>query len=69
MAVFADSGVAWGQSTSVLYGGNQKEPVSSVGLAWRVNLMGFAVAEIDWVRPLDRPGRGWLWQFNLIPGF
>ena len=32
MAVFADSGVAWGQSTSMLYGGNQKEPVSSVGV-------------------------------------
>jgi hypothetical protein len=69
MAVFADTGVAWGQSTSVLYGGNKKEPVSSVGVAMRANLMGFAVAEIDYVRPLDRPGRGWLWRFNLIPGF
>ena len=54
MAVFADSGVAWGQSTSTLYGGNQKEPVSSVGVAMRANLFGFAVAEIDFVRPLDR---------------
>jgi hypothetical protein len=35
----------------------------------RINLLGFAVAEIDYVRPLDRPGRGWLWQFNLRPGF
>ena len=69
MAVFADSGVAWGQSTSVLYGGNAKEPVASAGIAMRANLFGFAVAEIDFVRPLDRPGRGWLWQFNLMPGF
>ena len=43
--------------------------MSSVGVAMRANLFGFAVAEIDYVRPLDRPGRGWLWQFNLMPGF
>jgi Tol biopolymer transport system component len=69
MAVFADSGVAWGQSGSTLFGGANKEPVSSVGAAMRVNLFGFAVGEIDYVRPLDRPGRGWIWQFNLMPGF
>jgi outer membrane protein assembly factor BamA len=69
MAVFADSGVAWGQTNSVLFGGNNKEPVSSVGAAMRVNLFGFAVGEIDYVRPLDRPGKGWMWQFNLRPGF
>ena len=34
-----------------------------------VDLLGFAIAEIDYVRPLDRPGRGWLWQFSLRPGF
>jgi Tol biopolymer transport system component len=69
MAVFADSGVAWGQNNSVFFGGSNKEPVTSVGAAMRVNLFGFAVGEIDFVRPLDRPGRGWLWQFNLMPGF
>ena len=69
MAVFADSGVAWGQNNSVQFGGSNKEPVSSVGVAMRVNLFGFAVGELDYVRPLDRPGRGWLWQFNLMPGF
>jgi hypothetical protein len=69
MAFFADSGVAWGQSSSALFGGSNKEPVSSAGIAMRANLFGFAVAEIDYVRPLDRPGRGWLWQFNLMPGF
>ena len=69
MALFADSGVAWGQTNSTLFGGANKEPVSSVGVAMRVNLFGFAVGEIDYVRPLDRPERGWLWQFNLMPGF
>ena len=68
MAFFADGGVAWGQTTSTLYGGSNKEPVQSAGIAMRVNLFGFAVGEIDYVRPLDRPGRGWLWQFNLHAG-
>ena len=69
MAIFADAGVAWGQSTSTLFGGGDKDPVTSVGAAIRVNLFGFAVGEIDYVRPLDRPGKGWMWQFNLRPGF
>jgi hypothetical protein len=43
--------------------------VSSVGIAWRANLFNFAIAEVDFVRPLDRPERGWLWQFNFMPGF
>jgi outer membrane protein assembly factor BamA len=70
MALFADSGVAWGQANSLQFAhGSNKDPVSSVGAAMRANLFGFAVAELDYVRPLDRPDRGWLWQFNLMPGF
>jgi hypothetical protein len=69
LAVFSDAGVAWGRNSSPRCAGGDREPVASVGAAARVNLLGFAVAEIDYVRPLDRPGRGWLWQFNLRPGF
>jgi hypothetical protein len=32
-------------------------------------VLGFAIAEIDYVRPLDRSRKGWLWQFGLTPGF
>ena len=67
--MFSDAGVAWGRSSSSFLTGSDKEPVVSVGAAARINLFGFAVAEIDYVRPLDRPGRGWLWQFNFRPGF
>jgi hypothetical protein len=24
---------------------------------------------VDLVRPFDRPGKGWVWQFELQPGF
>ena len=68
-AFFTDAGVAWGQSlrAGTLPGDNR--PVVSVGAALRVNVLNFAIAEIDFVRPLDRPGRGWMWQFQFRPGF
>jgi outer membrane protein assembly factor BamA len=69
LAVFGDAGAAWDRSRSLRFSGPERSFVRSVGAAARVNVMGFAVAEIDYVRPLDRPGRGWLWQFNLRPGF
>jgi Tol biopolymer transport system component len=69
MALFTDAGVAWDRTTRPGFSAAAREPVVSVGAAMRINVLGFAVAEIDYVRPLDRPGRGWLWQFNLRPGF
>ena len=68
-AVFADAGVAWGFSERAGFARGDEQPVVSYGVAIRANVLGFAVAEIDYVRPLDRPGRGWLWQFSLRPGF
>jgi outer membrane protein assembly factor BamA len=67
MAIFGDAGVAWFKDASSRFSGDKK-PVASVGAAMRVNLFGFAVGEINYVKPLDR-NRGWLWQFNLMPGF
>jgi Tol biopolymer transport system component len=71
LGVFADAGVAWGQIEpgGPSIGLAEREPVASWGAVARINVLGFAVAEINFVRPLDRPGRGWLWQFNLMPGF
>ena len=69
LAFFGDAGLAWTADISPAFTGGDREWVRSVGTALRVNLFGYAVAEIDLVRPLDRPQRGWLWQFNLMPGF
>ena len=68
VGVFGDAGVAWNQANSLAFNGDHK-PVSSVGAVARVNLFGFAIAEFDYAHPLDRPGRGWVWQFNFSPGF
>jgi hypothetical protein len=69
MALFTDTGVAWDRTTRPGFSAADREPVVSVGAAMRINVLGFMVAEIDYVRPLDRPGRGWLWQFSFRPGF
>jgi hypothetical protein len=69
VGLFADGGVAWnsGQRPS-LFGGS-RDGVSSAGVALRVNLFGFAVGEFDFARPFQRPGRGWIFSFNLTPGW
>jgi Tol biopolymer transport system component len=69
IGVFADAGAAWAQGSSLRISGTDRNLVRSVGALLRVNLMGFAVGQLDYSRPLDRPGRGWIWQFSLRPGF
>jgi Tol biopolymer transport system component len=70
VAFFLDGGVTWnkGQKPSFFDGGT-REPVTSGGVSLRTSLLGFATAQIDYARPFDRPGRGWVWGFSLTPGF
>jgi Tol biopolymer transport system component len=67
LALFGDAGWAWGGSRLGFVDGD-REAVTSIGAALRANVFGFAVAEIDYVKPLNRD-RGWIWQFSLRPGF
>ena len=69
LALFGDAGIAWARDRSPSFAGGDREWVRSAGIALRFNAFGYAIGEIDYVRPLDRPGRGWVWQFNLTPGF
>ncbi|HUQ87064.1 MAG TPA: BamA/TamA family outer membrane protein [Vicinamibacterales bacterium] len=69
MAFFADAGQAWTKGTKPNFAGGDRNWARSAGAALRVNVLGFAIAEIDYVRPLDRSRKGWLWQFGLTPGF
>jgi len=38
-------------------------------LRMTANLFGVAVGEFDVARPFQRASRGWVYQFNLTPGF
>jgi Tol biopolymer transport system component len=74
--LFYDAGLAWGGHRPLLdLGVAPGEPVpfaervlSSAGIGGRINLFGFAILEVDFVRPLVGE-RGWFWQFALQPGF
>src|SRR5918994_5331406 len=62
--VFGDAGLAWDTvNKPSVFGSGTRDPVFSAGAGLRLNLLGFAVAELDLVRPFDRPGKGWVWQF------
>jgi outer membrane protein assembly factor BamA len=69
VALFGDAGTAWyaDQRPSVLRG--SRAAVTSAGVAVRVNLLGFAVGEFDFIRPFQRPGRGWIFDFNFMPAW
>ena len=69
VALFADGGVAWDREERPTFLGGTRDGVSSVGIGLRVNILGFAVGQLDFARPLQRPQKDWVIQFNLTPGF
>jgi outer membrane protein assembly factor BamA len=66
---FVDSGVAWTSAQGPSFSGGQRGFVSSAGAGLRANVFGYAVIELNLARPLNRSGRGWMFVFNLRPGF
>jgi WD40 repeat protein len=69
LAFFADGGVAWTGDEAPDFFGGSRRPVSSVGTALRANVFGFAIVGVNFVKPLNRPQKGWIWQFSFSPGF
>lgn len=70
---FFDAGVAWTRSSGPVWSGStnsvERTPVMSAGITSRLNLFGFAVLEVFHARPFQRPGRGGVWGFNILPGW
>ena len=68
---FSDWGVAWTatEKANFLGGDGTRHVVQSYGAGARINVLGFAVVEIDYLKPRDRPQKGWSWVFNFSPGF
>jgi len=72
--IFYDAGVAWTSTDGAqLFGGNgpdgPRKLVRSAGLALRMNLLGYAIGQMDIVRPFDRPQKNWMVRFSLTEGF
>jgi Tol biopolymer transport system component len=66
---FYDAGVAWGKLEDPSFIGGPRKTVSSIGGFLRVNILGFAVGEISYARPHNRPLQDHVWQFTLLPGW
>jgi outer membrane protein assembly factor BamA len=72
LAAFVDAGVAWTSEESPTFAWDEplaRTPVVSAGLSTRVNLMGFAVLELYYAYPFQRPHKGFHFGFNLAPGW
>ncbi len=67
--VFYDWGAAWFQGDKASFLGGNRQPVRSYGITSRLNLLGFLILELNYVNPVDRPRKGWFWQFNFVSGF
>jgi len=66
---FYDAGVAWGKSQKPSFGGGDRKTVSSFGGFVRFNILGFAVGQVSYARPHNRPFRDHVWEFTLLPGW
>ncbi len=71
IGTFFDAGIAWGNDnrSTVVDVASPNDPVTSIGGLFRLNLFGFAVLEMDYVWPLDRPDQGPYFLFHFNPGF
>jgi hypothetical protein len=73
IAPFFDAGVAWTSDDSPTFKFSRESvervPVFSTGLTTRLNLFGYAVLEIYYAYPFQRPEKGWHFGFNLAPGW
>jgi hypothetical protein len=67
---FFDAGVAWtGDEKPSFLSGGTRDIVTSAGVGLRANLLGFAIIELDYVKPFHRPVKGAHWQFGFTQAF
>lgn len=66
---FYDIGVAWSNQIKPSFAGGVNKPVHSAGFMARMNLFGYLIGQVDYVRAFDHPNKKWQWEFNLEEGF
>ncbi|MDH7511474.1 MAG: BamA/TamA family outer membrane protein [Clostridiales bacterium] len=70
VVAFYDCGMAWwDEKYPIKLKEAIRHPVSSAGVGLRANLFGFLVLGVNYVKPFERPGKGWHFQFSFSPGF
>jgi hypothetical protein len=74
LAPFVDAGVAWTGATRPSFSSSSSDtqyrtPVVSTGISARFNVLGYAILEAYYAHPFQRAGKGWVWGFQLVPGW
>src|SRR6266478_5558350 len=71
--IFYDAGLAWDSAHGAqLFGAtgpDARKIVRSTGMSLRMNLFGYAIGQLDFVHPFDRPQKNWLVRLSLTEGF
>lgn len=68
--IFYDAGVAWTQNQGAkIFGTGPRDVVKSAGISFRMNLLGYAIGQMDVVHPFNRPQKDWMVRFSLTQGF
>jgi hypothetical protein len=69
---FVDGGAAWTKQSKVTWAFKtnsvERTPVVSAGVAARM-LLSYIPIELFYAKPFQRPTKGWVFGFNIIPGW
>jgi len=69
---FGDAGVAWSQHQKAKFAfktnTSERVPSVSAGVGTRL-LLSYIPLEFYYAKPFQRPGAGWVFGFNIIPGW
>jgi outer membrane protein assembly factor BamA len=68
-AIFYDAGVAWTDSSKAKFLGGTRNFVRSTGVTFRMNLLGYAIGQMDIVHPFNRPQKNWMVRLSITEGF
>jgi outer membrane protein assembly factor BamA len=75
-SIFYDIGMTWDQQSTLQWSRQPgddpirvRTPLQTFGASIRVNLLGFAIARVDYSIPQERRGVKGLWTFSLGPAF
>jgi Tol biopolymer transport system component len=72
LAAFVDAGAAWTRDSKVDWkfkaNSSERTPVVSAGIAARI-LLSYIPIELFYAKPFQRPDKGWVFGFNIIPGW
>jgi Tol biopolymer transport system component len=71
---FYDAGIAWSNTgdadeTKPFFLGGDLKPLTSAGVGIRMNMFGYVVLGFNLVKPFERPNKGLVFQFTIMPGF